>query len=143
MRRRLTLGLLGTAAAGGLAWLTRRATRGWDGELALPLHEFPAIGPDEFGSTLLVFLTSDSGWLGLMQPAYGMGYAGRLTDTDLRVGGAIADVLTGGPAGEYLWRVGEEDLMRRELEALVSLCRTVETRDRMAHFLKTGEPLRN
>lgn len=65
MRRRLTLGLLGTAAAGGLAWLTRRATRGWDGELALPLREFPANEPDEFASTLLVFLTSDSGWLGL------------------------------------------------------------------------------
>ena len=91
----------------------------------------------------LITVTGHSGWLGLMQPTYGMGYAGRLTDTDLRVGGAIADVLTGGPAGEYLWRGGEEDLMRRELEALVSLCRTVETRDRMAHFLKTGEPLRN
>lgn len=70
MRKRLTLGLIGAATAGGLAWLTRSATRGWDRELALPLREFPgntqaSPARDEFGSTLLVFLTSDSGWLGL------------------------------------------------------------------------------
>lgn len=91
----------------------------------------------------LITVTGRSGRLGLMQPAYGMGYAGRLTGTDLRIGEAVADVLTGGPAGEYLWRVGEDELMRRELDALVALCGTAETRDRMAHFLKTGEPLRN
>jgi len=91
----------------------------------------------------LITVTGHSGWLGLMQSAYGMGYAGRLTATDLRIGGAVADVLTGGPTGEYLWRVGEDDLMRREVDALIELCKTAETRDRMAHFLKTGEPLRN
>lgn len=65
MKRRFTVGLIGATAAAGLAWLTRSATRGWNRDLGLPIREFPPIRETGFSNTLLVFLTSDSGWLGL------------------------------------------------------------------------------
>lgn len=91
----------------------------------------------------MIPVTGRSGWLSLMSNVRGAVAAGRLTETDARVAGAIAEVLTGGADGDPSRLQSEDDLMRLECEALVGLARTPETRDRMGHFLKTGKPLRN
>lgn len=91
----------------------------------------------------LITVTGQSGWLGLMQGVRASDFLGRLSETDIRIAEALAGVLPGGEEADMLWRVGEEDLMRRECDALLALAKLPETHARMAHFLKTGEPLRN
>jgi 3-hydroxyacyl-CoA dehydrogenase len=73
---------------------------------------------------------------------FGMAQGGFATPHDLTVGKALAKVVTGGdvPAGT---RVTEQQLLDLEREAFLSLCGEEKTRERMAHFLQTGKPLRN
>ncbi|GAA4522813.1 3-hydroxyacyl-CoA dehydrogenase/enoyl-CoA hydratase family protein [Chelativorans composti] len=69
--------------------------------------------------------------------------AGRLTDTDVRIASALLTVLTGGENVDPRKPVTEEDIMALERKALLDLIRTPETRARIDHMLKTGEPLKN
>ena len=67
---------------------------------------------------------------------------GFATEYDGVIAGHVAAVLTGGgvPDGTVL---DEEELLRLEREAFVSLCRQPRTRERIAGFLSTGRPVRN
>jgi 3-hydroxyacyl-CoA dehydrogenase len=68
--------------------------------------------------------------------------ADQITDHDVRVGEALARVLTGGllvhPA-----EVSEQYLLNLEREVFLSLAGTPETLARIRHMLATGKPLRN
>lgn len=91
----------------------------------------------------LLTVTGRSGRLSLMSGVLGNQAAGRATATDVRVGELMANILTGGPDGDPSRPATEDQLMRMECDAVVALCRTEETRERMVHFLQTGKPLRN
>ncbi len=91
----------------------------------------------------LLTVTGHSGFLGLTTAMRGNLAAGRSTGTDLRIAEAIADVMTGGPEADQSRAISEDEMMQRECEALTMLIQTPETAARMAHFLKTGKPLRN
>jgi 3-hydroxyacyl-CoA dehydrogenase len=67
--------------------------------------------------------------------------AKQASEHDVRIGGELAYVLTGGdgPVRE----VSEQDILDLEREAFVKLLGTKKTQERIAHTLKTGKPLRN
>ena len=67
---------------------------------------------------------------------------GIATAHDQVVSKGLARVLSGGDArtGESL---GEQDLLDLEREVFIALTKTQATRDRIAHMLATGRPLRN
>lgn len=65
-----------------------------------------------------------------------------ISDYDVVVLEKLANILAGGRlSGEQM--VSEQYLLDLEREAFLSLCGHQQTRDRMAHILKTGKPLRN
>ena len=68
---------------------------------------------------------------------------GTISAYDAHLGKKLAYVLTGGERGGEASPVDEQYLLDIEREAFVSLCGRSETRDRLAHMLKTGKPLRN
>lgn len=61
------------------------------------------------------------------------------TPTDRRIAARLARVLTGGARKSE----SEQDLMALELGAFMEQVREPESQARIAHFLKTGKPLRN
>jgi len=67
---------------------------------------------------------------------------GFISEHDYTVSLAIAEALCGGrvDAGTV---VDEDWLLTVERKAFVELCRQPKTRERIAHMLKTGKPLRN
>ena len=65
--------------------------------------------------------------------------AGQITQHDVVVGQALAQVLCGG--GEPL--VSQQRLLDLEREQFLALCATVATRERIVHMLDTGKPLSN
>ena len=67
--------------------------------------------------------------------------SGVLTPHERTVGSALARVLCGGngPARE----LSERELLDLEREVFLKLCGLEPTRQRMAHMLKTGKPLKN
>ncbi len=67
--------------------------------------------------------------------------AGQLSEHDVVVGRGLARVLTGG--GGVRRQVEERDVLNLEREVFLQLCRTERTRERIAHMLHTGKPLRN
>lgn len=67
--------------------------------------------------------------------------AGYISDHDALVGRKLAHVLSGGDGPPRL--VSEQDILDLEREAFLSLLGTSLTRDRIAHMLKHGKPLRN
>lgn len=67
---------------------------------------------------------------------------GMATAHDMVVGSALAKALTGGDT-DMTDELGEADILRLERHGLVGLAKTKGTRDRIAHMLKTGKPLRN
>ncbi|MCB9681875.1 MAG: enoyl-CoA hydratase/isomerase family protein [Alphaproteobacteria bacterium] len=71
-----------------------------------------------------------------------MAEGGFATPHDVTVGKALAGVLTGGdvPAGTVL---DEQAYLDLEREAFLSLCGEEKSRERIAHMLQTGKPLRN
>jgi 3-hydroxyacyl-CoA dehydrogenase len=73
---------------------------------------------------------------------YNLRLGGFISDHDLRIGTAVARILTGGdvPAGAPLT---EANLLELEREAFLSLCGEEPTRARIRHMLETGKPLRN
>ncbi len=103
----------------------RLAGRGW---IPRPAETAPAAGATLRARLELgVHLLREAGWIG----AY-----------DERLARTLARVLAGGdaPAGA---RLTEEAVLELEREAFLSLCGEPQTRDRIAHMLKTGKPLRN
>lgn len=68
--------------------------------------------------------------------------AGRATPHDVVVSRALAGVLSGG-ATDITESLDEDDLLRLEREAFVSLAHNPASVARISHMLKTGKPLRN
>ncbi|HET6680681.1 MAG TPA: 3-hydroxyacyl-CoA dehydrogenase, partial [Gemmatimonadaceae bacterium] len=67
--------------------------------------------------------------------------AGQASAHDVTIARHVARILCGGEGPPRL--VTEQDVLDLEREAFLSLLGTQETRDRIAHMLKTGKPLRN
>jgi 3-hydroxyacyl-CoA dehydrogenase len=67
---------------------------------------------------------------------------GFASEYDAHVGRKLANILAGGPLTAPQL-VSEQYVLDLEREAFVSLCGEKKTRERMAHTLKTGKPLRN
>jgi len=77
----------------------------------------------------------------LKYAVWAMREAGQVTDFEVKIAHEIAYVLCGGDGPPRI--VSEDDILALEAEAFLRLLGTKETRDRMAHMLKTGKPLRN
>jgi 3-hydroxyacyl-CoA dehydrogenase len=73
---------------------------------------------------------------------YIMQQGGYMSEYDLRVAGKVAWVLCGGNVSSAQW-TDEQYFLDLEREAFVSLCGEPKTRERIAHMLSTGKPLRN
>jgi 3-hydroxyacyl-CoA dehydrogenase len=73
---------------------------------------------------------------------YQMRLSGYVSEHDELVAMHLAHTLTGGsrPAGAVM---SEQDVLDLEREAMLSLCGTEKTQQRMQHMLATGKPLRN
>ena len=88
-----------------------------------------------------VEVTGDEG-LALLHERLDEGQAaGQLSEHDVVVGRGLARVLTGG--GGARREVEERHLLNLEREVFLQLCSTERTRQRIAHMLHTGKPLRN
>jgi len=68
--------------------------------------------------------------------------AGRISDHDVVVGRALANILAGGGL-PHQTAVGEQYLLDLEREAFLKLCGERKTLERIQYTLKTGKPLRN
>lgn len=68
---------------------------------------------------------------------------GSVTDYDVIVGKALARVLSGGAKADTNHTVSEDDILRLEYEEFCALVKHDGTRERIAHMLATGKPLRN
>jgi 3-hydroxyacyl-CoA dehydrogenase len=68
--------------------------------------------------------------------------AGRLSDHDVKIGHALARILTGGDL-PHRATVTEAYLLDLEREAFLSLCGEPKTLERIGYMLKKGKPLRN
>ena len=68
--------------------------------------------------------------------------AGRISDHDVVVGRALANIIAGG-ALPHQTTVNEQYLLDLEREAFLRLCGERKTLERIQHTLKTGKPLRN
>lgn len=73
---------------------------------------------------------------------YQMRLGGFASEHDALVADWLARILTGGDRAPGS-RMTEQDVLDLEREALVSLCGTEKTQERMKHMLATGKPLRN
>ena len=65
-----------------------------------------------------------------------------ISDHDQKIGIKIAEVLCAGNVTPNM-QVSEQHILDLEREAFKSLCGEPKTRERIAHLLKTGRPLRN
>jgi 3-hydroxyacyl-CoA dehydrogenase len=77
----------------------------------------------------------------LRYAAFDLREARRITDHDARIAEELALVLSGGEGPPR--EVGERELLDLERTAFLRLLGTRPTRERIAHTLKTGKPLRN
>ncbi len=68
---------------------------------------------------------------------------GKISDHDLKIGGKLAYVLTGGNKAGLTKTVDEQYLLDIEREAFLSLSAEKLTQDRISFMLKKGKPLRN
>lgn len=80
---------------------------------------------------------------GLMNKVAAMRAAGAVTDHDVRVASALADIVTGGPDADPATPVSETEIMDLERRAVVGLAQTEETQERIRHVLAHGKILRN
>jgi 3-hydroxyacyl-CoA dehydrogenase len=77
----------------------------------------------------------------LRYAATDMREAGRISDHDVLIAEELAGVLAGGDGPPH--EVTEQELLDLERRAFMRLIATRPTRERIAHMLKTGKPLRN
>lgn len=87
-------------------------------------------------------LPGPSGLAALKMALHDFAKKGVATPHDVVVGTALARALSGGDT-DPTEMLGEADLLRLERDNLVALTHTRGTRDRIAHMLKRGKPLRN
>jgi 3-hydroxyacyl-CoA dehydrogenase len=87
-------------------------------------------------------LPGASGKLGFMMAAEGFQRRGIATDYDMVVAGALAEVLSGGPA-DLVNTVTEDQMLDLERKAFMGLIKREGTLARIEHTLVTGKPLRN
>jgi len=97
-------------------------------------HELPK--PHEY------MLPGPSGLAALKLALHDFRLKGLATPHDVVVGTALARVLSGGDTDPTMV-LGEADMTRLERDNLVALAKTRGTRDRIAHMLRRGKPLRN
>ncbi|MBN2367301.1 MAG: 3-hydroxyacyl-CoA dehydrogenase, partial [Calditrichaeota bacterium] len=90
-----------------------------------------------------IFLPGEGGRLAIESIIESYVKAGSISSHDALIGKKLAFVLTGGEKASPHHPVDEQYLLDIEREAFVSLCAEPKTRQRMAHMLKTGKPLRN
>ncbi len=88
-----------------------------------------------------VEVTGDEGLMLLHERIDADRATGQISEHDVVVGHGLARVLTGG--GGARRQVEERDLLDLEREVFLQLCGTERTRERIAHMLHTGKPLRN
>lgn len=69
--------------------------------------------------------------------------SGKATPYDVTVAGALAKVLSGGDKGDWTAPQSEDDILKLERDAFMSLVRNEGTMARIEHMLGTGKPLRN
>jgi 3-hydroxyacyl-CoA dehydrogenase len=77
----------------------------------------------------------------LRYAAFDLHEARRITDHDVRIAEELAVVLSGGEGPPRV--VGEQEVLDLERTAFLRLLGTRPTRERIAHMLRTGKPLRN
>jgi 3-hydroxyacyl-CoA dehydrogenase len=84
----------------------------------------------------------ESGRAALCSAVYQLQLGGYASEHDVVIAEKLANVLTGGdrPSGS---KMTEQDVLDLELEAMLSLCGTEKTQQRMQHLLDTGKLLRN
>ena len=107
---------------------------------ALALSLAPGYAPGVPRNDIKV--SGESGFAMMKVGLWSARQGGYISDYDVVVGEKLAHILSGGKlTGEPL--VSENYLLDLEREAFLSLCGNTKTRERMAHTLKTGKPLRN
>lgn len=89
-----------------------------------------------------LFLPGATARAALAMAVDGFRAQGKATPHDVVVSAALARVLTGGDV-DHTVPVKEQDMLRLEREAFLSLLKTNATLDRIEHMLTTGKPLRN
>jgi 3-hydroxyacyl-CoA dehydrogenase len=87
-------------------------------------------------------LPGDSGYTALKLAVDNFCKNGKATPHDETVSLALARVLTGGHI-DITQEVTEQQLLDLEHDYFMELCKTTETRDRIATMLNTSKPLRN
>ncbi len=87
-------------------------------------------------------LPGDSGYTALKLAVDNFRKNGKATPHDETVSLALARVLTGGST-DITQEVTEQQLLDLEHDYFMDLCKTTETRDRIAAMLNTSKPLRN
>jgi len=87
-------------------------------------------------------LAGESGQVAMRMGVNDFAKKGMATPHDVVVAGELAKVLTGGKK-DVLDEVSEAEVLKLERDAIVNLCKTKGTRDRILHMLKKGKPLRN
>ncbi len=88
-----------------------------------------------------VEVSGDEGLALLHERLDGGRATGQFSEHDVIIGRGLARVLTGD--GGVRRAVAERDLLDLEREVFLQLCGTKHTRQRIAHMLHTGKPLRN
>lgn len=88
-------------------------------------------------------LSGPSGKLGLMADVNSQYELGLASQSDLAIADSLATVLTGGPGSYPNGVATEADIMQLEREAIMTLAKSQTTRQRIAHMLATGKPLKN
>lgn len=87
-------------------------------------------------------LPGESGYVALKLAVDNFRMSGKATPHDVTVSLALAHVLTGGNT-DITQEVTEQQLLDLEHDYFMDLCKTKETRDRIAAMLNTSKPLRN
>lgn len=90
----------------------------------------------------VLHLPGASGYAALHMAVQNFRKSGKATPHDEVVSLALARVLTGGDT-DITEPVSEQQLLDLEHDVFMELVRTQATRDRIAHMLASGKPLRN
>jgi 3-hydroxyacyl-CoA dehydrogenase len=90
-----------------------------------------------------LILPGEGGRLAIEQVVESYVKSGNISPHDALIAKKLAYVLSGGDRATTGQPVDEQYLLEIEREAFVSLCAEPLSRQRMAHMLKTGKPLRN
>ncbi len=88
-------------------------------------------------------LPGSSGRVALEMALSDLALSGKATPHDVTVIGELARVLSGGDSADVTRTLSEDDILKLEREAIISLSRQEATLARMEHMLAKGKPLRN